>query len=224
MSEPEHREFADDGVSGHLHSPHGEPIAALALTHGAGGNCSARLLVDIAQLWAERGVTVLRFDLAFRQAKPSGPPHPSKAAGDRDSVRAAVQALRARFTVPILIGGHSYGGRQASMVAAEDDDIAAGLVLLSYPLHPPGKPEKARTAHLPDIAMPTLFVSGTKDPFGTPTELGNAVGMVGGASRFEQIVGAGHDLSAAKHRVAERAFVVSSEFFELATSNSPENH
>lgn len=223
MGEPEHREIADDGVSGHLHSPRGEPIAALALTHGAGGNCSARLLVDLAELWAERGVAVLRFDLAFRQAKASGPPHPSKAAGDRDSIRAAVQALRARTTAPMLIGGHSYGGRQASMVAAEDHDIAAGLVLLSYPLHPPGKPEKARTAHLPDITVPTLFVSGTKDPFGTPMELDDAVAMVGGAMRFEQVDGAGHDLSAAKHRVAERAFVAASEFFELPTPNSPEN-
>ncbi|MDJ0395475.1 alpha/beta fold hydrolase [Rhodococcus sp. G-MC3] len=215
------QEIADGGVRGYLHTPRGESLVSLALTHGAGGNCSAKLLVDVAELFAQHGVTVLRFDLAFRQARSSGPPHPSRAAADRDSVRAAVDVLRARTAAPILIGGHSYGGRQASMVAAEDGAIAAGLVLMSYPLHPPGKPEKARTAHLPDITMTSLFVSGTKDPFGTPAELEDAIAMVPGTTGFEQITGAGHDLSPARHRAAERTLAAASELFSLPTRIGP---
>lgn len=204
---------ADGDVRGYLHAPDGPSTASLALTHGAGGNCNAKLLVDLATTWARLGITVLRFDLAFRQAKESGPPHPSKAAADRDSVRSAVEWLRTNGPEPLLAGGHSYGGRQVSMVAAETPRLCAGLVLLSYPLHPPGKPEKARTAHLPDISTPTLFVSGTKDPFGTPDELRDAIEKVPSPTRFIEITGAGHDLSAQKYRTAEQSYEAVSALF-----------
>ncbi|KZF05187.1 alpha/beta hydrolase [Rhodococcus sp. EPR-157] len=206
---------ADGGVRGFLHLPDGNPVASLALTHGAGGNCTAKLLVDVATAWSARGIAVLRFDLAFRQARESGPPHPSKAPGDRDTVREAVTYLRDRGPGPVLVGGHSYGGRQASMAVSEDSDLAAGLLLLSYPLHPPGKPEKARTAHLPDIAIPTLSVSGTKDPFGTPTELREAIGLIQAGTSFIEITGAGHDLSAHKHHTAERSLEAAVTLFGI---------
>lgn len=213
-------EIDDDGVRGCLHLPAGQPRAALALTHGAGGNCSAKLLIDVATRWADNGVAVLRFDMAFRRAKPSGPPHPSRASGDRDSIRVAADRLRDRVAGPLYIGGHSYGGRQASMVVAEQAAVADGLVLLSYPLHPPGKPEKSRTAHLPDITISSLFVSGTKDPFGTPAELREAVRSVSGPTRLEEVLGAGHDISAAKHRVAERTLALATELFEMPRSTT----
>lgn len=205
--------IAEGGVRGFLHVPDGPSVGSLALTHGAGGNCTAKLLVDLANTWSAGGITVLRFDLAFRQLKQSGPPHPSKAAGDRDSVRDAVAFLRSRTGEPVLVGGHSYGGRQASMAVAEDEALASGLVLLSYPLHPPGKPEKSRTAHLPDIAVPTMFVSGTKDPFGTPDELADAIALIPAETTSVEISGAGHDLSAAKHRVAERSLDAATSIF-----------
>lgn len=194
-----------DGVRGYLHRADGPEVAALALTHGAGSDCTAKFLVDVATAWSVHGVTVLRFDLAFRQAKPSGPPHPSKSAADRESVARAVDHLGSVTAAPLVVGGHSYGGRQASMTVSEGLS-AVGALLLSYPLHPPGKPDKARTAHLPGIRIPTVFVSGTKDPFGTPDELRQAIATIPAPTEFLEIDGAGHDLSAAKHRVAERSF------------------
>ena len=216
---PEPTVVDEGGVHGFLHVPPGEPVVLLALTHGAGGDCSAKLLVDVAETWVGRGAAVLRFDLAFRQTRPSGPPHPSKADRDRDSIRAAVDLLQERCrtssSTPLLVGGHSYGGRQASMSVAEDDESISGLVLLSYPLHPPAKPEKLRTAHLPDITVPTLFVSGTRDPFGTEPELRTAIDSMSAATDFVAVSGAGHDLSAAKHRTAERAWEAATVLFSL---------
>lgn len=201
------------GVRGFLHAPIGVPVGAFALTHGAGGDCTAKILLDLAQEWSARGVEVLRFDLAFRRIRASGPPHPSKSAQDRESVRAAVAYLRARNEAPVLSGGHSYGGRQASMAVAEDSALADGLVLLSYPLHPPKKPEKARTAHLPDIEIPALFVSGTKDPFGTPQELRQAMALVPSRTSYVEITGAGHDLSATRHRTAHKTIAAAESLF-----------
>lgn len=210
-----HEVHGVDGVRGYLHRPDGPEVAALALTHGAGGDCSAKFLVDVATTWSAHGVTVLRFDLAFRQAKPSGPPHPSKSAADRNSVVLAVEYLGSLTAAPLVVGGHSYGGRQASMTVSEGLS-AVGALLLSYPLHPPGKPDKARTAHLPGIDIPTLFVSGAKDPFGTPDELRLAIASIPGPTELLEIDGAGHDLSAAKHRVAERSFEHASPLFGTA--------
>ncbi len=72
---------------------------------------------------------------------------------------------------PVILGGHSYGGRQSTMLAAEEPGLVEALLLLSYPLHPPGKPAQPRTAHFPALRTPALFVHGTKDPFGTIEEL-----------------------------------------------------
>lgn len=94
----------------------------------------------------------------------------------------------------IFLGGASYGGRQGSMLAAEDPKVCDALLLLSYPLHPPGKPEQLRTKHLPQIAVPALFVSGAKDPFGSPAELENAIKLVPTKPRLLIVDGVGHDL------------------------------
>ena len=92
------------------------------------------------------------------------------------------------------MGGQSYGGRQATMVAAEDARLTDGLLVLSYPLHPPGKPTQLRTSHLPKIQASSLFVSGSKDPFGSPTEIQSALLLVPAPVSFLLIEGAGHDL------------------------------
>src|SRR5208283_483441 len=111
------------------------------------------------------GVCVLRYDLPFRQKRPHGPPSPSTSAADREGLRDAVAAMRAIVPGRVFLGGQSYGGRQASMLAAECPQLAAALLLLSYPLHPPGKPEQPRTAHFPALRTPSLFVHGPRDPF-----------------------------------------------------------
>ena len=92
------------------------------------------------------------------------------------------------------MGGISYGGRQATMLAASDPDLVDGLLVLSYPLHPPGKPEQLRTSHLCKIRKPALFVSGVKDPFGSPAELSAAIAQIAASASLISIEGVGHDL------------------------------
>jgi predicted alpha/beta-hydrolase family hydrolase len=195
--------FAEPGISGFLHQPSSAASGAgLVLTHGAGGNCRAPLLVALADAFAASGVTVLRCDLPFRQRRPSGPPSPSTAAADRAGLAAAVQALRRHVSGPIVLGGQSYGGRQASMLAAEAPDAAAKLLLLSYPLHPPGKPDRLRTQHFPDLRVPAVFVHGTVDPFGTEAELRAALPLIPAPTRLITIDGAGHDLKRGRFDLA----------------------
>jgi uncharacterized protein len=185
---------AEGAVVGFLHRPVRGDGRGLVLTHGAGGNCRAPLLIAAAKAFAEAGLTVLRVDLAFRQKRASGPPHPAMAAADRAGLREAVNYLRGIVAGPIVLSGHSYGGRQVSMLAAEDATVAASLLLFSYPLHPPGQPEKLRTAHFPKLRTPANFVSGDKDNFGTLDEMKAAIAMIPATTRLIPIMGAGHDL------------------------------
>ena len=178
--------------------------AALVLTHGAGSNADAPLLVALSAALADQGWAVLRINLAFRQQRPTGPPHPSGAAADRASLATAIASLSAATGLPLFAGGHSYGGRQATMLAtmlaAEQPALLRGLLILSYPLHPPAQPAKLRTGHLPLLITPTLFVSGTRDDFGTPSELAQAL------SPHELVLleGMGHSLPPkAATRIAE---------------------
>jgi predicted alpha/beta-hydrolase family hydrolase len=186
--------FARGDVRGFLHRPKDAGGQGLVLTHGAGGNCNAPLLVALAGAFAEAGVTVLRCDLPFRQRRPSGPPSPSTAAADRAGLRSAVAALREIVPGPVFLGGQSYGGRQATMLAADEPEIADGLLLLSYPLHPPGKPERQRTEHFPRITARCLFVHGTADPFGSIAEIEAAIALIPAPTQLIAIEGAGHDL------------------------------
>lgn len=184
----------EDSVSGELHSPDRADGRGLVLTHGAGGNCRTPLLVEVAKACCARGLHVLRCDLPFRQRRRTGPPSPATAAADREGLRGAVQFLRHRVAGPIFLGGQSYGGRQASMLAADDVEIAAALLLLSYPLHPPGQPEKPRTAHFPRLRVPAVFVHGTSDPFATNAELRAALALIPSETKLIAVDGAGHDL------------------------------
>jgi predicted alpha/beta-hydrolase family hydrolase len=167
----------------------------VVLTHGAGGNCGAPLLLAVADALSAGGAVVLRYDLPFRQKRASGPPHPSTAAADRAGIREAAMRMRSMVKGPVVLAGHSYGGRQSSMLAAEEPEIAAGLLLLSYPLHPPGKPAQLRTAHFPALRTPGLFVSGAKDEFGTPDEMRTALELIPAKTRLVTLAGAGHDLA-----------------------------
>jgi len=186
--------FSENGVSGELHRPDRADRRGLVLTHGAGSNCRAPLLVQVAEAACSRGLTVLRCDLPFRQQRRSGPPSSANAAADRDGLRQAVLSLRRLASGAIFLGGHSYGGRQASMLAAEDASIAKALLLLSYPLHPPDKPERLRTQHFVRLRVPAMFVHGTRDPFGTIEELERALTLISCETRLLTVEGAGHDL------------------------------
>ena len=189
--------FAEKPVRGFLHHPQQPSGDAIAVTHGAGSNCQAPLLIAVAEEFAEAGFTVLRFDLAFRQARPSGPPRPGDAALDREAIRAAAAILRRTAPGRIFLGGHSYGGRQASMLAATDRSVADGLLLLSYPLHPPRRTSEMRTAHFPKLSIPAVFVHGSRDPFGTLEEMRAALALIPASTTLVEIEGAGHDLKRA---------------------------
>ncbi len=184
-----------------LHRPVSPSGAGIVLTHGAGANCRSALLVAVAEMVAARGVTVLRYDLPFRQKRPFGPPHPSGASGDQAGLREAVEALRRVVAGPIYLGGHSYGGRQATMLAAAEPGLVAGLLLLSYPLHPPGKPESLRTAHFAALTTRAAFVHGDKDEFGSPDEMRAALGLICGETHLQIVPGGGHDLKKGKIEV-----------------------
>ncbi|MBZ5655149.1 MAG: dienelactone hydrolase family protein [Acidobacteriia bacterium] len=184
----------DPAVRGFLHSPENSNGDALILTHGAGSNCNAPLLVALSETFAGHGYVVLRCDLAFRQERRTGPPFPGNAERDRAGLHNAVAVLRKSVSNRIFLGGHSYGGRQATMLCASEPDLVSGLLLLSYPLHPPRKPEQLRIQHLPNLRTPSLFVQGTRDPFGSIEEIKKALALIPAKNELLEVEGAGHDL------------------------------
>jgi predicted alpha/beta-hydrolase family hydrolase len=150
------------------------------------------MLVAFAETFARAGITALRCDLPYRQKRASGPPRNSPE--DRAGLRNAVLAMRSMVPGRLFLGGQSYGGRQATMLAAEEPGLVDGLIICSYPLHPPGKPEQMRTAHLPNLRTSTLFVHGSQDPFATHDELQQALKLIPVPTSLIEIEGAGHDL------------------------------
>ena len=189
--------FAEKPVSGFLHRPESPSGDAIAITHGAGSNCQAPLLRAVAEEFAKGGFIVLRYDLAFRQARAGGPPRPGDAALDREGIRAAAATLRRIAKGRIFLGGHSYGGRQTTMLAASEPGVAEGLLLLSYPLHAPRRGSELRTAHFPKLSIPALFAHGSRDPFGTLEEMRAALALIPAPTTLVEIEGAGHDLKRA---------------------------
>jgi predicted alpha/beta-hydrolase family hydrolase len=148
----------------------------------------------VAAAFADGGYLVLRCDLPFRQARPTGPPSPSTGGRDREGLRRAVAAVGRLAAGPVFLGGHSYGGRQASLLAAEDPGLAGGLLLLAYPLRPPRGAAEPRTAHFPRLRTPSLFVHGSRDPFGTLADVQAALGLIPAPAALLPVEGAGHDL------------------------------
>jgi uncharacterized protein len=196
------------GIYGVLHLPERGRGDAVVLTHGAGANCGSELLVGISHALAEGGFAVLRFDLPFRRARPHGPPPFGCAARDRDGLRRAVAVMKEKTKGQIFVGGHSYGGRQATMLIAEEPELVDGLLLLSYPLHPPRKPGELRTKHFPGLRTPALFAHGTRDPFGTIAEMKAALECIPARNELFEVKGAGHELfprGAAGERLGEIA-------------------
>jgi len=181
-----------EAIAGVAHAPAGEATGIVLLTHGAGGNRESPMLIRLCDEWAARGWLAVRYDLPFRRRRPKGPPSGS-AASDQAGVGEAVALARSLTAGPVLVGGHSYGGRMTSMAVADGLAVEV-LTLFSYPLHPPGKPERARTEHLPRITVPTVFTHGTSDPFGTIDEIRSAAALVAGPNEVVEVTGARHDL------------------------------
>ena len=189
-------------VRGFLHRPAQVRPAqtngdGVILSHGAGSNANAPLLVMLAEALSGAGFAVLRCDLPFRQAKSFGPPI-GTAALDQAGLRNAVLEMRKLVSGRVFLGGHSYGGRQSTMLCAEEPELVSGLLLCSYPLHPPRKPEQLRTQHLPKLKTASLFVHGTRDPFGSIEESSQALKFIPAKTKLLQVEAAGHDLGSTK--------------------------
>jgi uncharacterized protein len=185
-------------VRGFLHIPENPCGDGLVLTHGAGADCRSPLLLALAAAFCESGLTVLRCDLPFRQLHPHGPPPRGSAAHDQEGLRHAVEALRLEISGRVFLGGHSYGGRQATMLAAAQPGLADALLLLAYPLHPPRKPDQLRIDHFPNLNTPALFVHGSRDGFGSVEELTAALKIIPSRTGLVAIQGAGHELISSK--------------------------
>jgi len=153
------------------HAPTRRP-STLMLAHGAGAPQQHPFMIGFARALSERGLDVMTFNFLYTEQRRKVPDRmPQLVACYRaaiDAARAAIPSARER----LFIGGKSMGGRAATHVVADDPSLViAGVVLLGYPLHPPGKPDQPRDAHLPDVKRPMLFVQGSRDTFGTPSEL-----------------------------------------------------
>jgi len=176
----------------------------LLLTHGAGSNRNAPLLVAVRNAFSAAGVETMTYNLPFREERPHGPPRPGDAERDRQGLRQQILKAREKKFEQVWMGGHSYGGRQASILAAEAPGLVDRLLLLSYPLHPPRKPDQLRTAHFPKLQTPCMFVHGSRDPFGSTDEMNQAIALIPGGVRVLEVEGAGHDLGREHTALAER--------------------
>lgn len=169
-----------------------QPIAALVLAHGAGAGQQSRFMVDAARGLAERGIVTATFDFDYIRM---GRKVPDRAPALEATWRATVAAARTHpdmAGLPLFIGGKSMGGRIASHLAAAGEPGIAGLVMFGYPLHPPGKPETRRDAHLPSIRVPMLFIQGSRDAFGTPDEIRALLPSLDARTVLHEIRGGDH--------------------------------
>lgn len=188
-------EFAGGGRAG---TRAGTRDRAVLLAHGAGADMHSANLAAFADALAVAKIPVLRFNFPYVTA---GRKSPDRAAVLDAAVREAHAELMRRTKLPadrLVLGGRSMGGRYASMLAADPAIGALGLLLLGYPLHPPGKPDQPRVEHFPQLRMPVLFVSGTRDAFGTPAELRAAARAITGPVTWHWIESADHSFRPSK--------------------------
>jgi predicted alpha/beta-hydrolase family hydrolase len=187
----------------------GTPIhATLVLAHGAGAGQRSAFVSGFAAAIAGRGVDVMTFDFLYMHARRRMPDRPALLEA---CWRAAIDTARAEIDTArraLFIGGKSMGGRIASQVAAADPDLpVAGLVLLGYPLHPPGRPEQRRDRHLPEIRCPLLFVQGSRDAFGTPDELAPVLRALNAPATLHVVDGGDHSFKVTPGGRARQAAV-----------------
>lgn len=182
-----------DDIAGIAHTPAGTPVGTVLLTHGAGGNRDSPLLIALCDEWARHGWLAVRYNLPFRRRRATGPPSGSTKT-DMDGIAEAAARARTLTGGPLIAGGHSYGGRLTSVVTATAAVPIDALALSSYPLHPPGKPDRLRTEHFDTIRVPTVFTHGSADPFGSLAELRAAVSLITVPTAIVEVSGARHDL------------------------------
>jgi predicted alpha/beta-hydrolase family hydrolase len=186
------------------HYPAAEAVGVLlVLAHGAGAGQTHPFMVNSAKGLAARGIDVVTFDFAYMHAKRGAPDKaPALEACFRRTIDTA-RGLPGMGDRRLFIGGKSMGGRMATHLAAQHQPDVAGVVVLGYPLHPPGAPDKLRVAHLPDITVPVLIIQGERDVFGTPAELEPHVKTMRAPMTLHPVSGADHSLTVRSKRGAE---------------------
>ncbi|NLD76622.1 MAG: dienelactone hydrolase [Acidimicrobiales bacterium] len=181
-------------------SPRKPSVGGVLLTPGAGSDREHHTLVALED--ALDPLPVARVDFPYRKEGRKAPDRAPKLIASLVADAADFAERSGVAPGRLVLGGRSMGGRMCSMAVAEGLP-AAGLVLISYPLHPPGKPEKLRTEHLPLLDLPCLFLSGDRDPFGTPDELEAATATVPGPVTHHWIPGGRHDLARSDEEICE---------------------
>lgn len=181
-----------DGRVSAVWTPAAQPVAAAAVAHGAGAGLTHPFLAGTAAAMADDGVSVLRFNFPYMEARRRVPDRTPVLLG---AWRAAIDELSRRGAgLPMITAGKSMGARMASMLAAEDGPAFSGkaLVFFGYPLHPPGKPERLRDAHLPQIRVPVLFIQGTRDALAEFALIEDVVRRLGPLARLHAVPDADH--------------------------------
>lgn len=190
------------------------PTAGLILAPGAGGGQTSRFMVDAAQAFAQRGVTTATFDFLYtRQGRSAPDKPPVLEAAWREAVAEAA-AHKAFRSLPLFIGGKSMGGRISSHIAAQGVDGVRGLVFLGYPLHPPGRHQQRRDAHLPDITQPMLFVQGSRDEFGTAAEIRELLPRLNPRATLFEVADGDHSFKVRVKTVGRSQQAVLDEIFD----------
>jgi uncharacterized protein len=201
-------EVPPGGVTTALIYPAGSHRAALILAHGAGAGQRSPFIAGFAQAIAALGIDVITFDFLYIEQRRR---LPDRAPLLEACYRAVIEAVGAHAETArrtLFIGGKSMGGRIATQVAAVDGGARiAGLVLLGYPLHPPGRPDRRRDAHLPAVKRPMLFVQGERDAFGTEAELEPLVAALHPGSTLLVVAGGDHSLKVSRGGAAAQAAV-----------------
>jgi predicted alpha/beta-hydrolase family hydrolase len=198
--------------------PSDRPFAGLVLAHGAGADQRSHFMVLAANQLAARGVTTATFDFPYVIERRKVP---DKAPVLEESWRAALAAAQkdSMFTgLPLFIGGKSMGGRIASHVAAQQVGGIRGLVFFGYPLHPPGRPDQRRDAHLPDVREPMLFIQGTRDPFGTADDIKTLLPRLNADAAVHAVVDGDHSFKVRTSVAGRSQDGVFAEMFDEAAA------
>ena len=176
-------------------APNGDTSTVFVCAHGAGGNMADRAMVTVTRALGSRGLSTVRFNFLYKEKRSSRPDAMPKL---KETTAAVVARARAELNPKtLIIGGRSMGGRAASMLAADGFDCS-GLLLLAYPLHPPGRLDQLRDAHLPSIRVPVLCANGTRDPFCTPELMKGVLERVPAPWQMLWLEGADHSFHVLK--------------------------
>jgi predicted alpha/beta-hydrolase family hydrolase len=195
----------------YTHATHPSPAtvtasATLILAHGAGAGQRHPFMTGFARGLSERGIDVVTFDFLYMHQGGRIPNRMPQLVACYRAVIAAATELLPSARLRLVIGGKSMGGRAATHVAAEDPALdLSGIVLLGYPLHPPGRPDKMRDAHLLDVKRPMLFVQGSRDTFGTPDELRPVLAKLSPAPTLHVVEGGDHSFKVGGRNAAKQA-------------------